>query len=237
MSVDFKNIADYYDAMYVEPKEYEAETEKTIQIIEHYNKSGNTRILDIACGTGEQSLYLAKHYQVTGIDLSREMLDKAEEKVPKAEFLQRDMLDFKLEHRYKAAVNLYGSIGFAENLQRMEAGIRCVWECLEEGGVLILTPWGTRETFSEGIVADCRERGGVHFCRMETVKRTAEDRVRVEMFHLIGRGLDVQQFHHIQNITLFSEAEYRNALEAAGFTIRARLSEQEFRMGAFVCTK
>ena len=79
------------------------------------------------------------------------MLEKAREKVPAAEFLERDMLDFKLNHRYKAAVNLYGSIGFAENLQRMENGIRCVWECLEEGGVLILTPWGTKETVAEEI--------------------------------------------------------------------------------------
>ena len=188
MSADFQNIADYYDAMYVDPKEYEQEAEKTAQIIEYYSKSDNPRILDIACGTGEQSLYLAKHYQVTGIDLSREMLDKAREKVPDVEFLEKDMLDFKLEHRYRAAVNLYGSIGFAENLQRMEAGIRCVWDCLEEGGVLILTPWGTRETFSEGSIADCRQRNGVNFCRMETVKRAAGDRVQVEMFHLIGRG-------------------------------------------------
>lgn len=130
MPANFQNIADYYDAMYVEPKEYEEETEKVIQLIEQYSQSDNTRILDIACGTGEQSLYLAKHYQVTGIDLSKEMLEKAREKVPAAEFLEEDMLDFKLNHRYKAAVNLYGSIGFAENLQRMENGIRCVWECL-----------------------------------------------------------------------------------------------------------
>ena len=99
MSANFQNIADYYDAMYVEPKEYEEETEKVIQLIEQYSQSDNTRILDIACGTGEQSLYLAKHYQVTGIDLSKEMLEKAREKVPAAEFLERDMLDFKLNHR------------------------------------------------------------------------------------------------------------------------------------------
>lgn len=237
MSANFQNIADYYDAMYVEPKEYEEETEKVMQLIEQYSQSDNTRILDIACGTGEQSLYLAKHYQVTAIDLSKEMLENAREKVPAAEFLERDMLDFKLNHRYKAAVNLYGSIGFAENLQRMENGIRCVWECLEEGGVLILTPWGTKETVAEEIVADCRERDGLQFCRMETVKRVSGDKVEVEMFHLIGKGLTVQQFHHVQHITLFSEEEYKNALEKAGFTIRARLSEQEFRMGAFVCTK
>lgn len=55
MSANFQNIADYYDAMYVEPKEYEEETEKVIQLIEQYSQSDNTRILDIACGTGNRA--------------------------------------------------------------------------------------------------------------------------------------------------------------------------------------
>lgn len=239
MNAKFQTIADYYDAMYVDAAEYEMEVQKTVELINRYKRTDldNTRILDIACGTGEQSLYLAKHYQVTGIDLSEDMLAKAREKVPQAEFLKMDMLDFKLDKKYGAAVNLYGSIGFAENFERMKRGMRCVWDCLEEGGVLILTPWGTKETFEEGIVADARQRGGVHYCRMETVRRSSEQKVEVEMFHLIGRELTVQPFHHIQTITLFSEHEYIEALESAGFTIKARLTEQEFRMGAFVCVK
>ncbi|GEM_PF-1142024 len=239
MNAEFQTIADYYDAMYVDPAEYEMEVKKTVELIEQYKGTDldNNRILDIACGTGEQSLYLAEHYQVSGIDLSEDMLKKAREKVPQAEFMKMDMLDFKLDKKYGAAVNLYGSIGFAENLERMKCGMRCVYECLEEGGVFILTPWGTKETFEEGMVADARERGGVHYCRMETVRRSGEQKVEVEMFHLIGRDLTVQPFHHIQTITLFSEHEYTEALESAGFTIKARLSEKEFRMGAFVCVK
>ena len=239
MNAKFQTIADYYDAMYVDAAEYEMEVQKTVELINRYKRTDldNTRILDIACGTGEQSLYLAKHYQVTGIDLSEDMLAKAREKVPQAEFLKMDMLDFKLDKKYGAAVNLYGSIGFAEIFARMKRGMRCVWDCLEEGGVLSLTPWGTKETLEEGIVADARQRGGVHYCRMETVRRNSEQKVEVEMFHLIGRELTVQPFHHIQTITLFSEHEYIEALESAGFTIKARLTEQEFRMGAFVCVK
>ena len=38
-------------------------------------------------------------------------------------------------------------------------------------------------------------------------------------------------------VSLFSEAEYRSAIEEAGFTVAERLSTSEFRMGAFVCLK
>ena len=92
MNAKFQTIADYYDAMYVDAAEYEMEVQKTVELINRYKRTDldNTRILDIACGTGEQSLYLAKHYQVTGIDLSEDMLAKAREKVPQAEFLKMD---------------------------------------------------------------------------------------------------------------------------------------------------
>lgn len=39
-------------------------------------------ILDLPCGTGRLSLYLSRRgYQVTGMDISREMIDRAEEKI------------------------------------------------------------------------------------------------------------------------------------------------------------
>lgn len=237
MNAEFQTIADYYDAMYVNPQEYEKEINQVIRLIDQYSQSDNPNILDIACGTGEQSLYLSRHYRVTGIDLSEEMLQKAREKVTDAEFLKADMLDFKLKRRYKAAVNLYGSIGFAENFQQLMSGLCCVWDCLVDGGVLILTPWSTRETFAEGMISDSGEGAGIQFCRMEMLRRISEGKAEVEMFHLIGKNMEVHSFRHTQMISLFSEAEYIEAIESAGFTIKARLSEQEFRMGAFVCVK
>ncbi len=53
------------------------------------------RILDLACGTGEISIRLAeKGFEVTGIDLSEEMLSYAQQKVSSNQpilFLQQDM--------------------------------------------------------------------------------------------------------------------------------------------------
>ena len=237
MSIDFDEVAGYYDAMYVQQEEYEKEAKRILEIALRYNKSGSNALLDIACGTGGQSEYLAGNFHVTGIDLSEEMLRIARRKVPKAEFIKADMFDFSFGQTFGCVVNLYGSIGFACNTDQMEDGLRCVYRCLKPGGVFLLTPWGTAETFHEGTIAQCGECGTIKFCRMESVKRDTERSVSVDMYHLVSKDGQVREFHNTQHITLFGEAEYTGALKNAGFTIRERLSEEQFRMGAFVCTK
>ena len=45
--------------------------------------TSDTALLDVGCGTGQTTLFIAKHYpcRVVAIDLNRKMLDKAERKI------------------------------------------------------------------------------------------------------------------------------------------------------------
>ncbi len=53
--------------------------------------------LDAACGTGRHAAYLAAlGHQVTGIDATAEMLEKARARVPSAQFETADLLDIPL---------------------------------------------------------------------------------------------------------------------------------------------
>ncbi len=237
MFVDFNKMADYYDAMYVDSVGYENECAQVVDLVRQFGKTDGNSLLDIACGTGEQAKILASHFEVVGLDLSEGMVEIARKKVPETEFHVADMCDFDLGRQFDVAVNLYGSIGFAENFERMKAAVKITYQHLKSGGVFILTPWSTRETFQEGIFSTADNRDGICFCRMEVIQRLAEGKVRVEMHHLIGRNLEVRSCKHEQTITLFSESEYVSALESAGFEIVERLDADRFRMGAFVCTK
>ena len=235
--MDFYKIAHYYDAMYVDPDAYRQEVRFACSLITRYQDTNGYALLDLACGTGEQCSYFSECFAVTGLDLSAEMLKCARAKFPNLRFVQGNMFDFSFPAPFDAIANLYGSVGFADGKEQLAQGIACAYRHLKPGGVFLLTPWSTKETFEEKLVTDARTSGDISFCRMESVRRIADDKVRIEMHHLIGNGLSIEEHSGEQLITLFSEADYRDALEQAGFTIRERLTEEQFRMGAFVCTK
>ena len=235
-ALGFSEISAYYDEMYVNENHYKEEVDRIVELVNRYNP-GAKSILDIACGTGAQAKYLAEHYAVTGLDLSPEMVAIAKAKVPAGKFLVGDMCAFSLGVCFDAAVNLYGSIGFAEDLDAMKASIKCVYDHLYDGGMFILTPWSTKETFKEGLVAKSRAEMPNGFCRMESVQRISDNKIQVQMHHLVAHDLQITYHKNESMVSLFSEAEYRSAIEEAGFTIAERLSTTEFRMGAFVCLK
>lgn len=235
-ALGFAEISAYYDEMYVNENHYKEEVDRIVELVNRYNPATKT-ILDIACGTGAQAKYLAEHYAVTGLDLSPEMVEIAKAKVPSGEFLVADMCDFSLDVCFDTAVNLYGSIGFAENLDAMKASVKCVYDHLNVGGMFILTPWSTKETFKEGLVAKSRSEMPNGFCRMESVQRLSDSKIQVQMHHLVAHDMQITYHKNESLVSLFSEAEYRSAIEEAGFTVAERLSTSEFRMGAFVCLK
>lgn len=235
MTVDFERMEEYYDAMYGNEDEYRKEAEQVHALAREYGVQGS--LLDIACGTGLHAKYLSHHFEVTGVDLSRGMLHAARKNVSGVRFLEGDMCTLSLEETFHVAVNLYGSIGFVKDGKGLAAACRETYRCLEKRGLFILVPWSTRESFAEGMVAGSGERKGLFYCRMEAVRRKDTHHAEVAMRHLIGRSGEIREFCQMQEITLFSEDEYRTALENAGFRIALRLKEPEFRMGAFVCIK
>ena len=182
----YKTISTYYDMMYVNDESYRSEVDKVVSLVEQYKTSKGNKLLDIACGTGAQAAYLQKHFTVTGIDLSDEMLTIAKDKVKDATFINADMCNFSLNNKYDVILNLYGSIGQVESLEQMQRSIECAYNHLKQGGIFILTPWSTKENFNEALVCRTKTIDFSGFCRMETVNRISDDKIRIEYYHLIS---------------------------------------------------
>ncbi|MDY4788195.1 MAG: class I SAM-dependent methyltransferase [Bacilli bacterium] len=67
----------------------------------------NSHILDVGCGSGYPiASYLSKlGFKVTGIDISNEMIKKAQQlNLPNASFIVEDLLNYKSEERYDAII-------------------------------------------------------------------------------------------------------------------------------------
>jgi demethylmenaquinone methyltransferase/2-methoxy-6-polyprenyl-1,4-benzoquinol methylase len=107
------------------------------------------RVLDAACGTGDLALADAKAGgEVTGLDFSPAMLERARRKAPQLEWVEGDALALPFEDgSFDAA-----TVGFGvRNLDDLEAGLRELRRVLRPGGRLgvleITRPRGPLKAF------------------------------------------------------------------------------------------
>lgn len=138
---------------------------KYIEDILFYREKTPKRILDMGCGTGTAALKLAeKGYQVTGIDLSKEMIALAKEKSiqsnKKIEFLQVDMEEYSKPKAFDMVVSLSDCINHVTRHQGVQQIFRNVFSNLKEGGMFIFdinTPYEIQHIMStdqEDVIGD-----------------------------------------------------------------------------------
>lgn len=109
VSVDtFDRLADRYAEKYFHLDTYDQYLEWFVKRIEPQGAS----VLDVACGPGNVSAYLAKarpDLELVGIDLAAGMVRQAKLRVPSAEFLVRDCRHLgELERAFDAAAFAFG---------------------------------------------------------------------------------------------------------------------------------
>lgn len=125
-------------------------TESEVDFLEEeLDLSKGDSVLDVGCGTGRHSLELARRgYNVTGIDLSENMLAEgrkaAEKENLNIEWIKANAVDFQLEEQYDSAVCLcegaFGLLDMGEDpINRDIKILRNISRSLKPGAKFILT--------------------------------------------------------------------------------------------------
>lgn len=87
MYSDFKTISTYYDALYVNDREYAPEAAKVKELLTKHGVPPRANLLVLACGTGGHIPYFKEDYHVSGLDLSEDMLALARKSFPASDFI------------------------------------------------------------------------------------------------------------------------------------------------------
>src|SRR5687768_6227073 len=109
--------AELYDLFYAD-KPYAAEAAFVDQCLTKYSIGPETRLLEIACGTGTHSLHLeTPDRQIVATDYSEDMLQrarqKAGEKSSKVEFQLQDMTTLEVDGGpFDTVICLFDAIGY-----------------------------------------------------------------------------------------------------------------------------
>jgi len=145
--------ASAYDALYAE-KDYDAECDMIEAAFRRHAGSPVRSVIDLGCGTGNHALRLARRgYNVTGLDISAEMLRKAYAKLNDAtlavDFRQGDVRYFDADATFDAALLMFAVLGYQHDDDDVLETFRNIRRHLRPGGLLAFDAW-----HGPGVLAD-----------------------------------------------------------------------------------
>jgi ubiquinone/menaquinone biosynthesis C-methylase UbiE len=214
----FTESAAFYDLLYGFV-DYPAAVAQVEAIVERQAPEAQT-LLDVGCGTGRHLELLRERYRVEGLDINPVMLETAQERLPGVELHQADMVDFSLDHRFDIIISLFSAIAYVRTEERMRTATLSMRRHLNPGGVLLIEPWFTPETYWTGtITANRVDEKDLKIAWMYTSEREGSLSV-LDIHYLVGRPTGIEGFQERQELGLFSEEQHLEALRAAGLEAR-----------------
>lgn len=182
-------------------------------------------ILDIACGTGNLTLELARlGYEVSGLDIASEMLAVAREKAARSDlqvtWIRQDMCRPYPVAPVDAVTCFYGVLSYLlspEDLRRCFAAVR---DALAPGGVFAFDLYSEEKMRAIFSGSTAEDYGEFFFSTMSTPREDGVIDHHVTFFLDAGNGLYRREDEH-HRFRLHSLAEIRQILEEAGLPVAA----------------
>ena len=215
--------------------DYKATVDFYMEILRREGMMPRTCV-DLACGTGSVTKLLAeKGYEVTGVDLSEEMLTEAFQKVQDMEnpprFICQNLGELYLPRGVDMAVCALDSLDYITNPEDCAEAIRRTYKALNPGGIFIFdvnTPEKLRAM--DGQVFLDEDDDVYCVWRGEFDEETNICSYAMDLFQREGNVWQRSFEEHCEYA--YSEQQLRNFLKAAGFTHIEVYADRKFEKPA-----
>lgn len=226
-----------YDTIYGAMVDYATVADRITELVEARAPDAQT-LFEIACGTGLYLEQLGRRFEVTGSDLSPEMLEVARRRVPDTPLHEGDMRTMDLGHTFDVVACLGSSIAYLLTIEDLQAACRTFARHLADGGVVVVEPWLTADTWIDDHVGmDSAEHNAVKVARMTRGRRDG-NAVVVEMHHMVGvPGQPIDYFIEEHATRFFTVDQHLAAFAAAGLTAEYLPDEGGLGRGLYVAIR
>lgn len=159
-------MAHFYDVLN-DGADYSSERDRIVSFL----PEGARRGVDLGCGTGSLCLLLAQSFEMTGVDLSEEMLACADEKAfsagKKVRFVCQDITRLALGETFDFCLCLHDTLNYLSSREELGRLFSRVEKHLSEKGVFVFDI-NRKQRFEEVYCNSCEilERNGL-FCVWE----------------------------------------------------------------------
>lgn len=178
------------------------------------------RVLDVACGQGRHAVEFARRgYDVTGVDLSAALLDRARLRADEAgvtvRWCEQDMRE-PVEGDFDLAVNLFNAFGYLESDADDQRALDAVAASLRPGGVFVQEVGNREAQIRDTRPADVHRIDERLVLIEEREIDLRSSRLRVDYTYVEGDRV-VDRRHHLLRLYTLTELEAMH--EAAGLQV------------------
>lgn len=217
----YEEFAKVYDELIYEDINYDKISKRLISIIKKYNNK-SIDYLDLACGTGNVAVKMAKHFKTNyAVDLSEDMLRQAFEKFKKerirCKIICQDMTELSLNHKFDVITSVLDSTNYLLENEDLEKCFQKVYNHLNDNGLFLFdinSYYKLTNILGNNIFTYNEEE------IFYTWENTLEDNI-VNMFltFFIKTGDLYERFEEEQFERAYTEEEIENTLKKCGFKI------------------
>ncbi|WP_437272660.1 class I SAM-dependent DNA methyltransferase [Staphylococcus succinus] len=210
--VQYEEMSLFYDQLTLD-QPYES----WLDIVNHFAEHKSS-ILDIGCGTGSFTSLLTEFDDVTGMDLSVDMLSIAAQKSKKVNWIEGDMTEFGLNQSFDVITIFCDSLNYLPEQDDVLATFNQVFEHLSSDGVFMFdvhTVYKMNTLFNNQSYIDESENV---FLGWEAVQGEEPLSVWHDMsFFIKQKDEQYARFNESHYQRTYTKREYVDMLEHVGF--------------------
>ena len=242
----------YNELAWLEPiiapfEDYAKETEHYCTVLREYSKIEPKTLLHLGSGAGINDYTFKKHFEVTGVDISKGMLEVAERLNPEVAYHFGDMRTVRLGKVFDAVI-IPESINYMTTAEDMGKAILTAYKHLKPGGVFLFVTH-IKEEFTENNFVYTGTKGDLKVTVFENNYYPDPEGTTYEatIVYLVRRGgkLDIYNDRHV--IGLFRQEIWLEIIKATGFEVQLQkqedtytpyiLGEGKYPLQMFICTR
>ena len=156
----YQDFAEIYDRL-MDNVHYDSWADYYVRLLSVYGVREG-KICECACGTGNLTIPLYRAgFQMTGVDLSQEMLWQAAQKARKQgisiPFVKQDMRSLNLHRPMDAVIATCDGVNYLKTEDDLKSFLRAAWRAIRPGGALIFdvsTPHKLRDILCSGVICE-----------------------------------------------------------------------------------
>ena len=238
----YQELAPWFHLL-TSPVDYEDEAEVYGRLLVEHAEGPVETVLELGSGGGNNASHLKRHFALTLVDRSPEMLELSRGLNPELEHVEGDMRTVRLDRVFDA-VFVHDALAYILTEPDLHAVFETASAHCRPGGSAVFVPDYVEETFAPrtshgGHDSEDGQRGLRY---VEWVRADPSDQTRhvVDFAYLIREGENVRVEHDRHVCGLFPKETWLRGLDAAGFdvdVVEPAFDDESAGLTVFACQR